>query len=227
MSSESIVLHADRFPMASMGMATWLRKKPNFHYLEQTIQNGEQALLAIFRQQPDIAVLDIALPKISALEIAETIAQNQVDTHVILWGESRELLQLSEVKLKALNLSVLMRCDVLKDVDNCLIAAQQRVAYSSQKYRELARRSREHNQSKPSLQQRFEHAAIQKLTKRERKVMSMIAGGNSTSQIANQLCLSNRTIDAHRLKIAKKLNLKGKNTLLLYAHENKDIWQCL
>lgn len=226
MSRNSLVLYAShRFPIARTGMSNWVRKTPLFEYAELEIFDGEQALLAILRHQPDVAILDVNLPKMNALEITETLERNHSNTKIILWGEGKELMRISEVKIQSFGLSILTLDDDQINLQACLAAIQNGSTYISSRYYKLS--SAKVSESSSPLQNRFAHVAIKKLTTKEKRVMQLISGGNSTIQIADQLCLSHRTIDSYRLKIAKKLNLKGKNTLLLYAHENKDVWQCL
>lgn len=226
MSQNPLVLYAShRLPVARMGMSNWVRKMPLFEYVELDIFDGEQAMLAILRHQPDIAILDINLPKMNAMEIAEMLQRNHSSTRVVLWGHNHELQPVSEIKIQSFGLSVLTMEDDRDNLQHCLTAIRKGKSHVSKHYHIPPQ---ETQPSEPvSLKDRFAHVAIKKLTTREKTVMQLISGGNSTSQIADQLCLSQRTIDSYRLKISKKLNLKGKHTLMLFAHENKDIWNCL
>lgn len=226
MSQSNLVLYAShRLPVARNGMADWIRKTPLFEYAELDIYDGEQALLAILRHQPQLAILDINLPKMPAMEIVETLQRHHSETRIILWGDGNEMLNISQVKIQSYSLSLLTFADDKENLMHCLDAFRKQENYISKSYYEAMERSEGHQTS--PLKKRFAHVAIQKLTTREMKVMQLISGGKSTNDIADQLCLSHRTIDSYRMKIAKKLNLKGKNTLLLYAHENKDVWKCL
>jgi two-component system, NarL family, response regulator NreC len=55
------------------------------------------------------------------------------------------------------------------------------------------------------------------LSAREREVLQLIAEGYSNAQIASQLILSVKTVEAHKAHIMDKLGLKGRNELLKYA----------
>ena len=226
MSQSSLVLYAShRFPAVRMGITSWIRKMPLFEYAELEIFDGEQAMLAILRHQPDIAILDINLPKMNAMEIAEMLQRNHSNTRIILWGDSSEFNPVSEVKIQSFGLSLLTMEDDQNKLRDCFAAIKKGGNYISKIHQQGAVKEKTSNAS--SLRDRFAHVAIKKLTDREKKVMQLISGGSSTLQIADQLCLSQRTIDSYRLKISKKLNLKGKHTLMLFAHENKDVWNCL
>ena len=58
--------------------------------------------------------------------------------------------------------------------------------------------------------------------KRELEILHLIAQGKSSNEIAENLFNSKRTIDTHRYRIARKLNMEGKNALMQFAIEHKD-----
>ena len=59
------------------------------------------------------------------------------------------------------------------------------------------------------------------LSGRELRVMSMIASGLKPKSIAEQLCLSVKTINSHRARILEKMNIKTNAELVRYVVENK------
>jgi DNA-binding NarL/FixJ family response regulator len=59
------------------------------------------------------------------------------------------------------------------------------------------------------------------LTPTERKVLALIAQGQTSKAIAETLCISPRTVDHHRANITDKLGLKGHNALLRFAYQHK------
>ena len=72
------------------------------------------------------------------------------------------------------------------------------------------------NQSSQSLT-----ANLSKLTETERRILRLIAEHKTTREIADELFVSHRTIDRHRYNICNKLNVRGVNSLLKFAIENK------
>ncbi|MGB0522287.1 MAG: LuxR C-terminal-related transcriptional regulator [Flammeovirgaceae bacterium] len=221
------VIHASAFPIRRYGAAAILRKLPLFDFLEQEIEKGDQALLAAFRQHPDIILVDYQLPNMSGLEIAECLLENQSFTKVALLLEDHDVAELSDVKLKQLGINVLCYSHAdAAEFHTCLKTIKQGERYVSPHFQHLLKKL-VGEQAPKSLQDRFAHAALDKLSVRERTVMKLIAGGKSSNEIARKLCISNRTVDAHRFKICKKLNLQGRNALVHYAYEFKDVWTVL
>jgi DNA-binding CsgD family transcriptional regulator len=56
----------------------------------------------------------------------------------------------------------------------------------------------------------------------ERRVLKRVAEKKTTRDIAAELFVSPRTVESHRAKISSKLGLKGSNSLLQFALENRD-----
>jgi DNA-binding NarL/FixJ family response regulator len=64
---------------------------------------------------------------------------------------------------------------------------------------------------------------LSQLTISERRILSLIAASRSSAEIANQLNISRRTVDHHRLSICKKLKLSGRYSLLRYALDHREV----
>ncbi len=59
------------------------------------------------------------------------------------------------------------------------------------------------------------------LTPTERRVLRLIGMNRTTKEIAHELCISPRTVETHRAHICERLNLRGAQSLLRYALENR------
>ena len=55
------------------------------------------------------------------------------------------------------------------------------------------------------------------LSVREREILQLVADGHGNQQIAQKLCLSVKTVEAHKAHIMRKLNVKGRTELIKYA----------
>ena len=64
---------------------------------------------------------------------------------------------------------------------------------------------------------------INYLTPSERKILKLISLNKSSKEIADELFISYKTVEAHRTNISKKLNLQGSLSLVRFALENKSI----
>jgi len=55
------------------------------------------------------------------------------------------------------------------------------------------------------------------LSAREREVLNMVARGDTSSQVADKLCISPRTVEVHRARVMQKLGLKNRTELIHFA----------
>jgi RNA polymerase sigma factor (sigma-70 family) len=58
---------------------------------------------------------------------------------------------------------------------------------------------------------------LESLTAREREVLQLIGEGRTNREIAEQLCLSVKTVEVHRGRIADKLGVRGRSLLVKYS----------
>ena len=78
------VLIADDHPVARAGIRAVLASRPDLEICCEA-SNGAEALEAVVKHQPDIAILDVTMPIMSGFTVAETIARMNLDTHVLLY----------------------------------------------------------------------------------------------------------------------------------------------
>jgi len=214
------ILHADRLPMLRMGMSCLIENNPNYTLLKSDLDDGDMVLSTIFRKQPTIAILDYNLYGVNAFEVAECIFKNNLPTKVIIVCEPKHINQFTEVQREQINIGILMRDAKPDEIEKCFDeVSNNSKAYVSIEYFKL-REKRQHLEI-ISIEERYKNLALKKLSMKEKKVLQLISGGNSTMEIADNLCLSHRTIDAHRSNILKKLCLKGKTALVRFAVENR------
>ncbi|CAG0931475.1 partial Putative HTH-type transcriptional regulator, partial [Planctomycetaceae bacterium] len=62
---------------------------------------------------------------------------------------------------------------------------------------------------------------LSRLTPSERRILRLIGANMTSKEIADDLCISYRTVETHRTNIAAKLNIRGSHALLKFAIENR------
>ena len=72
----------------------------------------------------------------------------------------------------------------------------------------------------PAVSKQSSPATWEKLTKREREVLKLVAEGYKTREIADYLSLSKKTVEKHRTNMMRKLGLHGVSAVTAYAIEN-------
>lgn len=177
--------------------------------------DGETAIEEIQRLQPNVAVIDIEMPKLNGLEVIRRIHDASLPVYCIVLTMYRE----EAIFDQALDLGVrgyLLKdsaiADILKGIE---VVSRGRYFISPS----LTSRAMEtHTMVNHNISQRL---GVDKLTATEHQIISLIAQSLSTKQIAESLNVSFRTVENHRYNIVRKLGLSGNYSLLRFALDNK------
>jgi DNA-binding NarL/FixJ family response regulator len=174
--------------------------------------NGEDALAQIEAQRPDIAVLDIRMPKLDGFAVAREVRARVPEVAVVFLTlhEDEELLD------AALDLGArgyLLKASAVTEIVEGLRAVADGKHYVAQA---LTGRLIERRMEAPA------PSPLARLTAAERRVLGFIADYRSNKQMAAELFVHHRTIETHRANISQKLELRGHNALLRFALAHKD-----
>jgi DNA-binding NarL/FixJ family response regulator len=177
--------------------------------------DGEAALVHIDEVRPDVAVLDIDMPRLDGLGVAREIARRGLRAEMIFltMHVQEDLLQ------AALDLGA--RGYILKDSALLEIAAAVRTVAAGQPYLNSTLAARL-LQRQPLRDVVATHSAPgDRLTPTERRIVQLIATDKSSKEIGAELSIHYRTVENHRTNICRKLGLEGANALLRFALQNK------
>lgn len=203
---------ADDHPFALLGTSTFVTSLG--YTVVAECHTGIEAWNAIVSRQPDVAILDVSMPGLHGIEIAEKIQKQKLRTKVVLLTMHNE----RDMYKRAIGCGVygyLLKNFSSEELEACLKQVSQKRPYASiHLEKELV-----HHCSDPQSQ------LLSALTFTERKVLELIAQQKSTKQIALLLFSSEKTIEGHRRNIIEKLGIpKEKNQLLIWALENKHLF---
>jgi DNA-binding NarL/FixJ family response regulator len=167
--------------------------------------DGAAAVAAAERLHPDVAVLDISMPKMNGLAAAREIAARAPSTAVVALTRYAD-----EAYVKAL-LRAGVRGYVLKQSASSELIGAVRAAARGKQHLDanLARRA--------AMPERLGEAPARRLTDRETEVLRGIARGFSNKEMATELDLSVKTIEVHKANGMRKLGLTGRTDLVRYA----------
>lgn len=208
MSDSTTIVIADDHPILLKGLSDFLVDL-GIKVLG-TASNGEILLDLVKRLQPDIVLMDLEMPKMTGLEVAEEMNILELNSKKILLTLHKELYILQ--KAKDLQFSgYILKEFALTELSTAIELIKEGGSYFSEKIWEGGKNSN----SQPS---------FEPLTPSEIKILRLIADGLSTRDIADKLFISERTVDKHRSNMISKLDLEKKhNSLLLWAQRNREI----
>ncbi len=202
---------ADDHALVREGLKMILAKRPDTEVAGEA-GNGIELLDLLKRgDPPDAIVLDISMPKLRGIEAIREIKGLAPGAKVLVLTMHKDQDFLSQAFLAGAD-GYLLKEDVIKELFSALDTIFGGGVYiSSLLGEEMAGawqkivREKRHTRS-PEM-----------LSLREKEVLKLIAEGESNKEIAARLCISVRTVDHHRARIIKKLNLKGTAELIRYA----------
>jgi DNA-binding NarL/FixJ family response regulator len=209
--SITIVL-ADDHPLFRKGLADVIAAEPSFRIVGQA-GDGETALELVRVHQPRVAILDIEMPKASGLVVAETIRNESLPTQPVILTMHRDAAMLHRA-LDCGARGYLLKDSAVSDIVACLhVVASGRAYISSALSTELLDGKARNGPD--------QDAPLVGLTPAERRVLDLIAGGQTSPQIAATLSISPKTVENHRSHICRKLGLSGPQALLRFALANR------
>ncbi|MBI1221163.1 MAG: response regulator [Bacteroidetes bacterium] len=215
MAKTPTVVIADDHPIFLLGLKSVLEKMRDEFDLIGVAENGSQAWELIKNKKPDIALLDIEMPDISGLDICEKVRSDNLFTKVIALTVHKD----EDIFNQALEAGVhgyILKENSINDLSEGIkTVLSGNFFFSASVSSFLLNRTARQVAVETEVKGR-------RLTKTEKYVMRMIAEGHTSNEIAKKMRISVKTINNHRANICKKLNLKGTNSLLVYAMKNKE-----
>lgn len=217
MDEEAIrVLIADDHPMLRKGLRLTIEEDPGLKVVGEA-GDGETALALLKKLRPDVAVLDIEMPKLDGLSVAREAMRQGLTIKTIFLT-----LHMDEDMFRAA-LDLGSKGYILKDSAAQEIVAGVRSVAAGRPYyssaiaaQMLERRGTPGKSSNDSV--------AGQLSPTERRIMKLIANGKSSKEIGNELSIHYRTVENHRTNMCRKLALEGEgaNALLRFALQNRN-----
>jgi DNA-binding NarL/FixJ family response regulator len=214
MQDEIRIVVADDHPIVRKGLRHVIEEEPDLKMVAEAA-DGESGLSLIQKLQPQVAVLDLDMPRLDGFAVAGEIQKSKLPVNIIF------LTIHSEVDLlhRAMGLGgsgYIVKESALVDIVNGIRSVAAGRPFVSPSMTSVLLQSRARAQA-------LEGATpgLGALTPSGRRILSMIAAGKPTSVIAAELYIHQRTVDTHRVSISHKLGLKGANSLLRFALEHK------
>lgn len=204
------ILLADDHTVMRKGLRLLLERQPNLSVVGEA-SDGRQAVDLAGTEDPDVVVMDIAMPNLNGIEAArQIVGRNPRAAIVILSMHSDESYVIRALKAGA-------RAYLLKDsAETDLISAIRALSEGKSFFSPAISRILVEDYMRQLERQGVEDS-YELLTNREREILQLLAEGKSNKEVAAMLNLSLYTVETHRTHILQKLNLHTVPELILYA----------
>lgn len=200
------ILIADDHQLVRAGIRRILEEDEEFSIVGEA-SDGKQAIELAERLRPDVVLLDVAMPGLDGVEATRRLSKNRPPTHVLIvtmYADEHHAARL--LRMGALGYMV-------KDAAPSELAEAIRTVHLGRRF--VSRSLRE------ALALRFvdgtDREPLDLLTNREFQVLRYLIAGSNHREIAEELSISIKTVDAHRLNLLAKLGLRNNAELTKFA----------
>jgi two-component system response regulator NreC len=206
------VLLADDHTIVRQGVRMVLEAMGDISVVAEA-EDGQQAVELAVQLRPDVAVVDLTMPRLGGVEAIRQIRRDVPDTEVVVLSVHDSEAYVVQA-LRAGAAGYVLKRNAATELAAAIRAAQDGQAYL---HPSIARRVIDDYLSRIHASDDAMSEPHDRLTPREREVLQLSAEGHTTRAIAGLLTLSTKTVEHHRASVMAKLGLHGQTELVKYA----------
>ncbi len=204
------ILLADDHAIVREGIKRILMAEPDLDVVGEA-EDGIQAVELAKRVKPDVAILDISMPRLNGIEATKQIREALPATHILALTMHEDDTYVFQL-LKAGASGYVLKRAAATDLVQAIRAAHRGEAFL---YPSVAKAVVADYLKR--LETGEDRDAYDGLTEREKEILTLIAEGATNQEIAQRLFISVKTVQTHRAHIMEKLNLHDRAKLVRYA----------
>ena len=170
--------------------------------------DGQEALDLITQLQPNIVLMDISMPKLNGLEVTRRMVKQFPDVRIIMLSMHMN----EEYVLQALNAGAagyLLKDSSIAELELAIRSVSEGETYLSPP---VSRHIADYVRRVGS-----QTSMLERLTPRQREILQLIAEGQTVKEIAGRLNISAKTVETHRARLMKRLDIYDVPGLVHYA----------
>ncbi len=203
------IILADDHQIVRQGLRMLLASEPDMRVVGES-ENGRDTVKLTQELDPDVIIMDISMPDLNGIDATrQIVAINSRVRIIALSMHSDSLFVLNMLRSGAWG--YLLKDCALEELVKAIRTVMREKTYLSPGVSDILVKDFAHNLAEDP------GSAYTLLTPREREVLQLMAEGRNTLQIANTLCLSSKTVEAHRKQIMNKVGIHNVAELTKYA----------
>lgn len=192
------ILLADDHPLTRAGLVAWLEKEEGIDLLGQA-DDGESAWRGILELKPDVALLDIEMPGLSGIEVAQRVLREKLSVGVLmLTAYSAQQYVMASVHAGAKG--YVLKTAPFEQLRKAIFDVARGVFYLD-----------------PAVSLTENLEAAEALSAREKEVLLLAGQGLPGHAVAERLSITERTVQAHLTSVYGKLGARNKTEAILLA----------
>lgn len=199
------IVIADDQLLVRAGIRALLEAEPAYQ-VDAECADGLEAIAAIRRLQPDIALLDIAMPGLSGIEVSKAIRQTDPTVKILILSSIDRHESVEQALAAGVN-GYLLKDFILDELHQAFAAVIAGKRFLSQRVQQTL--DQHHLDG--------DHRHTAGLTARQTEILRLVASGRTTKEIARDLGISPKTVEFHRAQLMNKLNVHDVTALTRFA----------
>jgi two-component system response regulator NreC len=208
------VLIVDDHAILRSGLRMLLGAQPDMDVVGEASDGAEAARL-VGEVQPDVVLLDLAMPGTSGLDALRMIKRDTPTTRVLILSQYDDESYLRRT-LEAGAAGYVLKRAADVELLSAIRAVSRGEVYLEPMLTRLVVNDLFNRGDDSSVSDR-----ARTLSDREREVLQLVALGNTNQQIADRLVLSVKTVETYKARVMEKLGVRGRAALVRYAMEQK------
>jgi len=200
------VVLADDHAVVRAGIRRILEEVPDIHVVAEA-EDGERAIQAISDARPDVAVLDVRMPKATGIDVTRWVREHLPSTAVLVLSAYDDDPYVLAVLQAGANGYVLKTADA-EDIVRAVRAVREGKSALDPEVARKVLQKVANPQAEP---------AFEPLSARERDVLALVAKGHTNKAIGSELGISARTVQGHLAKIFGKLQAESRTEAVMRA----------
>lgn len=211
------IIIADDHPIFRNGLIKLIEEDSSIEIIGEA-ENGERALEIINDLKPDIAVLDIDMPKMTGIQVLKSLNKSKTEIKIIFLT----VFASEDIFDKAMSLGIsgfILKDSAVNEIKECIRKVADGNYYISPSVSNFLINRKDRMKKLEN-----DIPELNELTKTELNILKLIAEGKTSKEIGDEFFISFKTVENHRTNISRKLNLTGSNSLIKYAIKNRQLF---
>ena len=178
--------------------------------------NGKEFLEMISKNKPNIVFMDISMPVMGGIEASSKALELYPDLKIIVlstFGDENYFNKMTDIGVKGF----LLKNSDVEEFKKAVYLVNNDCNYFSNELMINLSKKLAHYQKTEKIKERLN------LNENEIQIIKLLSHGLSSYEIADEMCLSRRTIEGYRTKMLQKTNTNNTTTLVIYAIKNNII----